>query len=544
MFAALSSSAAQAADYYVDVNGDNAGLGTIADPWRTLSKVSGTSFLPGDRIFLQGGQTFNGRLAFGIDDAATAANPITVSSYGTGRATISSGLNEGIYVRDLGGFEISNLNLVGAGRGSSMKNGVFFLYNPSGPSSRLDHVYIDNVEVSGYRNGISIAGYVGLFSGKAGYNDVRITNSVARDNASSGIIIWSFQGVAGYGHSNVYIGNTRAHDNYFATRTPKEDENGILVSNVDGATIETSLTYNNGALGDGGVGTWTYESNNVVMQFCESYNNRTGGAHDGGGFDLDGGVTNSVMQYNYSHDNDGPGYLLAQYRGARPFHNNIVRYNVSENDGRKHGSGAIDFWSDKLNGTNNVRDTVVHNNTIYVSPAPSGTARAVRVIEGTGTTNVRVLNNVFVTTSGVPLVFSEATNNPTFQGNNYWSSRGAFAITWGNTTYTSLSAWRSATGQEMNGTTVTGTDVDPILTSPGNGGTIGNPANLVNLTAYQLQSTSPLIDSGLNLTAAPWSLNVGSSDYFNNALPQGSGYDVGAHEFVAAPTPPTPDVTN
>ena len=47
-------------------------------------------------------------------------------------------------------------------------------------------------------------------------------------------------------------------------------------------------------------------------------------------------MKNSVMQYNYSHDNDGAGYLLAQFTYAREFTNNIVRYNISENDGRKN----------------------------------------------------------------------------------------------------------------------------------------------------------------------------------------------------------------
>ena len=51
------------------------------------------------------------------------------------------------------------------------------------------------------------------------------------------------------------------------------------------------------------------------------------------------------MQYNYSHDNDGPGYLLLHSSaGARRAGNNIVRYNISQNDARKNDYGAI-YWS-------------------------------------------------------------------------------------------------------------------------------------------------------------------------------------------------------
>ena len=43
------------------------------------------------------------------------------------------------------------------------------------------------------------------------------------------------------------------------------------------------------------VNTSGFEVNNVVIQFCESYSNTTGGAKDGGGFHLDNSTSNSVM---------------------------------------------------------------------------------------------------------------------------------------------------------------------------------------------------------------------------------------------------------
>lgn len=82
-------------------------------------------------------------------------------------------------------------------------------------------------------------------------------------------------------------------------------------------------------------GIWAWDSNNILLQFNESYANRTIGV-DGDGFDFDGGVTNSVMQYNYSHDNDAAGFLLAQYAFApQAMKNIVIRYNISENDCRR-----------------------------------------------------------------------------------------------------------------------------------------------------------------------------------------------------------------
>ena len=77
----------------------------------------------------------------------------------------------------------------------------------------------------------------------------------------------------------------------------------------------------------------------------ESYRNRTIEV-DGDGFDFDGGATNSVMQYNYSHDNDGAGLLFAQYPSApQRMENPTIRHNISENDCSKLDYGAIHVWN-------------------------------------------------------------------------------------------------------------------------------------------------------------------------------------------------------
>jgi len=49
------------------------------------------------------------------------------------------------------------------------------------------------------------------------------------------------------------------------------------------------------------------------------------------------------MQYNYSHDNDGAGYGIYEYVGAPPWSNNIVRFNISQNDGARILTPASSF---------------------------------------------------------------------------------------------------------------------------------------------------------------------------------------------------------
>src|SRR5881394_992897 len=87
----------RAADYYVSPGGKDTNSGTQSSPWQTLTKVNGVNFNAGDRLFFQGGQTFNGRLYFDANDKGTPASPILISSYGTGRATINGGTSDAFY---------------------------------------------------------------------------------------------------------------------------------------------------------------------------------------------------------------------------------------------------------------------------------------------------------------------------------------------------------------------------------------------------------------------------------------------------------------
>jgi hypothetical protein len=288
----------------------------------------------------------------------------------------------------------------------------------------------------------------------------------------------------------------------------------------------------------GPVGIWAYDANNIVIQYNESYRNQTSGTGDGDGYDLDIHVTNSVLQYNYAHDNDGAGFLVYA-DAAHPNSNNVVRYNISENDGKKlSGYGGI-----VVGGS--VSNIDVYGNTVYVSSAASDPA-AFRITTWDGTPqNVRVRNNIFYTHQGstgtVKLV--DSTNNSTylFQGNDYYNDSGTFALRWGTTTYTSLSAWLvAAPTQERVSGAVVAKNVNPLLTSPGGGGTIGN-ADLLEtaLTAYKLQASSPLIDAGLNLPVL-FGTNVGTRDFYGDSIPQNGVFDIGADEFFASnPGSPT-----
>jgi len=525
-----SATGAHASDYFVSASGNDANPGTSAAlAWQTIGKLNSTAFASGDRILFEGGATFHGALVFDEGDSGTAAQPITVSSFGGRRATLDVGAGTGILIYNTAGFVISNLNIVGSGSTSNTGSGILLRTDRS-DDGKLASVRIDGVDVSGFgESGIEIRGDNGV----SGFRDVRITACEVHGNARAGIATF---GDRPYAHADIYIGHCRVHDNTGIAGRTRHSGNGIVLSSVDGGVIERCVAYDNGALNTangGPIGIWAYDSTRMTIQFNESYHNHTNSESDGGGFGLDGGVTNSVMQYNYSHDNDGAGYMLAQFYGASRFADNTVRYNISQNDGRKNGYSAIDVY----NGGSSINNVEIHNNTVFVGPVASGRMpRAFRMSHAT--MNVHVRNNIFSTIGGVPIVEigDEADHaGLLLQGNAYWSGGSPLTIRWGPRTFRDLVAWREATGQERYMGRDTGLNVDPRLVDPGHAPPIDDPDMLGNIAAYRLQDDSPLLDTGLNLRSQ-FGVDAGPHDYYVNTVPQGIGFDIGANERVISGT--------
>jgi hypothetical protein len=527
--ALLAASSAQATDYYLSAAGNDAAAGTAAAPWRTLSRVNATVLQPGDRVLLRAADTFAGTLSLDASDWGTAAAPIAIQSYGTGRATIAAGGGAGISVYNTSGVAIANLVVVGAGGNAS---GIS-VYTDLPGDVRLPFIHVDSVDVSGFgRDGVEI----GAWNGATGFRDVSVTNAALHGNGRSGL--FTYAQVPNV-HQQVYVGHVRAYDNTGVAGAATNSGSGIVLASVDGATIERSVAHDNGRLctsTGGPVGIWTYDATGVVIRHNESYANHTGASWDGGGFDLDQNVSNSIVEYNYSHDNDGAGYLLAQSPSADTHRGNVVRDNVSQNDGRANSYAGIEVWG-------HVTAAEIYNNTIFMAAAPSGTPRAVRVWNAGVTdrfvSGVHFRNNILQASGAVVLVEATASAlagaaDLRFEGNDYFAGGATPSFLWRGTTYAGLSAWR-ATGQESFAGVPSGLSVDPRLAAAGGGPTLDAAEQLEGLDAYRLRDTSPLVDAGLDLKAR-FGVDAGSTDFYGTSLPQRGGYDIGASELPATAT--------
>jgi hypothetical protein len=270
--------------------------------------------------------------------------------------------------------------------------------------------------------------------------------------------------------------------------------------------------------GNGPVGIWIWDCTKFVIQYCIAHDNKTKpGAGDGGGFDLDGGVSNSVIQYCLSYNNQGAGYGLFEFGAAKTWENNIIRYNISENDAI-FNTGSLAVWKNETGGT--MRNCEIYNNTFY-----NNTERGFAISFYNNWPGFSFRNNVFIYRDSF-LIPGQKLVAELFQGNCFWSLSGDQSIAG----YKNLDEWAKETGNEKLDGKVVGLFADPGLQNPGSC-SMTDPRKLdtKNLADYCPKSASPLIDRGLDLKMH-FNLTPGTKDIAGSAIPQGKAFDVGALE--------------
>jgi hypothetical protein len=421
---------------------------------------------------------------------------VEVTSYGDGRATIDGGNGSGLISEGASHLTIRELNFVGSGRKEgNAGNGVSL---SSGEGLEVDHV-----DVSGFRE-------VGLTV--SGVRNARITYVHAYENGQAGISSAAGGSPTDWSEE-VYIGHCVAENN--PGNPVKKDNhsgNGIVVGCVRDCLIEYCEAMSNGwdmpRKGNGPVGIWAWNADKVIIQFCVAHDNKSPG-WDGGGFDFDGGVTNSILQYNYSHDNVGPGYFLCQYADAPTWKNNIVRYNISVNDGTENNVGCgIEVICGRSGG---MSDAEVYGNTVY-SEKGGAVGFGMRPVP-----RVRFRNNVFV--AGGEMIQGDS-SRARFEGNLYWAI-GEDGFVAGD--HKGFEEWVAATGHEKKGGSIVGLYADPLLADLGAAPSV-KPAHLASLAAYRLREGSPCIGAGVPVE------DNGGRDFWGSAVPEGEKLSIGACE--------------
>ncbi|MHA4809483.1 right-handed parallel beta-helix repeat-containing protein [Flavitalea flava] len=445
--------------YYLNNRGNDKNSGDRAHPWKTITRLNRTGLHAGDNVCFQGGQVFKGRFLVSPGNGGDPSRPVRIGTYGKGVATIHGGDSSAIVLYQAGYVVIRNLRLTGTGRkNGNVKEGLSLLES--------HQITLDSLDISGFQK-------AGLFIYSS--SAIRASRINAHDNGSAGI---SVEGIDGKLKSrDIQISDCLAENNPGdPTNLTNHSGNGIIVGHCTNVVIDRCVATNNGwdmpRIGNGPVGIWCYEADSVVIQHCISYRNKTSvGGADGGGYDLDGGVTNSIIQYCLSYENQGSGYGIFQYWGASPWFNNVLRYNISENDGFvSDGRGGIYIWNSS-DDKNQFYDCLVHNNTVYNSKEA-----AISFSEKSERKQFYFFNNILV---GKDSLIKGNKGADIFQGNLWWSLTHKDDV---EQHYGKLPGWIG----------------EPHLRNPGNTKLL-SPGGLMAYDKYTIPVGSPLRTAGQSL---------------------------------------------
>ncbi len=478
-------------NYYFSSTGNDYNDGTFTHPFNSISKFNSLALKPGDKIYFKAPDTFNGSMFIDSSKYGTPKKNIIISSYGNGKATINSGNEIAFLLHKTKYIKIKNITFIGSGRkNGNTKDGV-----------RIDsssNISVNDIKISGFQKaGLMI--YSSL--------NIAVNNVHAYENGAAGI---SVEGTYAKKESNqnIYIGYCIAENNPGdPTNVTNHSGNGIVVGNCRKVLIEYCTATNNGwdmpRIGNGPVGIWAYEADSVIIQHCLSYRNKTSaGGADGGGFDLDGGVTNSIIQYCFSYENQGAGYSIFQYLYATPWYNNIYRFNISENDGSVSDSKAGAYIWNSSRDSNQFYNCIFYNNTIY-----NAKGTAITYSELSEHKNFSFFNNIFIGEDS--LIKGIRGGDDIFLGNDWWCLTKKFNA---EGIY-NFEKWVNKTKEEKLSGKIVGLNINPAFKNPGKA-TITKASSLSQFFNYQLPQNSLLKKRGINLLKQ-FKINNGGIDFLS-----------------------------
>jgi hypothetical protein len=537
---------AAAGTYYVSPNGSDSNSGlSPSQAWKSISKVNGFTFPQGSLVYFEGGQTFTGCLVFnsGNVPASSATTPFRVYSYGTGQATIKSDCtgdySAAVTADGVSGFQLSGLKIV---NGTTTAAGVLLQNQHS--SSPTQNLLVANADISGFATPagsssafggqIMILGYA--VNGNNGPLDtVRIRNnklhgSSVTSGAGPGIYGWG----AGVNITNVTVEGNTVYNLGMAAKTTGA---AITANGWNGAVIQRNLVHDVGAnvTSCGGTsGIMAYTSNNVTVRHNEVYNVRPYPAFTAGcdwdGIDLDGGTTNSVVEYNYTHDNAGSGLLAyTSTVGSRVWGPNVYRYNISENDdSAKAQGGLFDVVPSAPKKPLSIYGNTFFSNNDQSAKSTSSACFQFGYSAGTWASGSLIKNNIcYLANRSSSGKTGQLYYNPYGQtgmslANNLYYGTNTAGWRWGGTTYATFAAWQAA---NLETSAVWG---DPLFTSPGGGNTCSwSPTTGTGPQpcpqAYTLKTGSPAIGAGAVISGNP------NLDYYGSTIanPPTIGADAG-----------------
>lgn len=396
------------------------GNGSVVHPWNTLAQANAFTLTPGDELLVARGSTCTGTLD--PQGSGTPGHRVVIGAYGKGPLPrIVGDSADAVVLTNFSYAVVRDLNISNPGTSPGLRRGLHLVAQGTTVTDLLVHnLFIHNVagnlaKDTGGSGGIQVDALGSSPTGR--FDGLVIARNHIVDVARSGIFIAGTQGgnrplaTQPWPEASRHVvvrGNHLDHlagDGIVATGTA----GAVLERNVviDGNRAGTSFTQP-GAICDAGI--WAFDANGTIIQYNEVSHMEFNGC-DGTGYDVDYDQDNTVVQYNYSHDNAGGFILLctdAQPRQA------VVRYNLSVDDAATLNESPCDVSSGQVGTLDGLR---VYNNT-FVAPKPQVTLELTPLKSLFGPGDFAFKNNIVdaTTQQSTPIPCGNACSNNLFFG--------------------------------------------------------------------------------------------------------------------------------
>ena len=461
-----------------------------------FDKLSNFNFPAGSKVLFAAGERFTGQFILrgsGTKDSpnlATSYNKTTGEVYtdwkddkaiiqGEGKVISSILLKNGAYWT-INNLEITNTNGTKEDQGKLL--GISVVAENVGvvEGIAIKNCYVHHVNgnVGGKKTGGIHVNVLGEKL-KTKFHNLRIENNHVAYSGGVGI-----SNQSSWGNINTDTYHPWTDFVIRGNRVEHTGRNGIIVRYALNPLVEYNILAYNSRF-DTGHSVFNFNTVGCVVQYNEAYGNTSDNPDDidHGGFDADWNSEGTIIQYNYSHDNN---WFCGIMR--KPYNTDItIRYNISQNE--LLGAYLYGFpW------TKGVRDVKIYNNTHYF-----GKGKGNRVFVAAGKYRVPIettfQNNIFY-----------------FEEEAEWGFDPDSTCLLENNLFFNL----KAKGKDA-------IVADPLFENPGTGGTDIDMTNPNRLAGYRLKSNSPAINSGKTID------RNGGKDFQGNTIDEKP--DLGAFEF-------------
>ena len=418
--------------YYLDAeHGNDTNNGKSPNKaWKSIDRLKQIKLNPGDQILFKRGNLFNGMIDLTAEGSAQC--PIVIGAYGENeqKPIISAPDSSLFTIRILNSsyVTVQDLELVNHGsKDLASRTGIKLESMDYGVSKgiHLNNLLIRDV------NGVITkwdGGGSGILIVNGGKEIISTFDSLTIEychikNCQRNAMIWG-----GYHDRQNWHPSTNVWVHHNLIEEVPGD--GIVPIGCDGAIIEYNVMRHgvrNMLISnkEAAAGIWPWASDNTIIRFNESADHK--GTWDGQGFDADYNCSNTTIEYNYTHGNDGGLALICSSGGddrsdwcvgtERP----ILRYNISIGDGNRPHMTRGMWFSPIIHIAGPVRYTEIYRNIIHnkVKSSPEIDRRMILADSWGGYADSTLIKeNIFYAPEVSSFDLGKSTHN-TLEGNYY-----------------------------------------------------------------------------------------------------------------------------